>query len=333
MNQVQKDLRVLFILVVIIFIMILTSVFVGDYNLILNDFFNTSSTTFLILQKFRIPKILTALLSGGALGIMGCIMQTVFKNPLADPYILGVNSGASFGVVVWIMVGSFIPELPLWVQILGQSGFAAIGGILILFVLLVLLNYRSDLYSILIIGVVLGYLLSGLTGILVSLSHSDELRSFFLWSQGSFDRVYDEKLFFLICFVFLFSLVSIYLSRPLDALMFGIDYAKTLGINVLKIRNISLISVSLMVGVLTSLVGPIIFIGIVSPYIARMVVTSRKHIFLFPASFFIGALFALVPMIVVSCSGGMVLLNSVLSLFGAPVVLLMLYRYRKGNPQ
>jgi iron complex transport system permease protein len=292
-----------------------------------------NSTHSSIVLEFRLPRTLTAALAGAALAVSGLMMQTVFRNPLADPFVLGVNSGASLGVAIALLVlgpGGIVlaSQTPLsgslLVVVAATIGAGASLG------LILLLSSRVDVMSLLILGLMISYGVSSIVSILIYHSMADRLQVFFNWSFGSFGAVTLRQLG-LFCLVVLLGLVgSVLLVKRLDAFLLGERYAKTLGLNVGVSRLAILGCASLLAGVVTGFCGPIGFIGIAAPHICRYLFRTSEHWILLPGAILMGGLVGLVADILARAPGleATLPLNSVTALIGVPVIVAALLKQR-----
>ncbi len=286
-----------------------------------------------ILIDFRLPRILTALLAGAALGAAGLIMQTVFRNPLADPFVLGVNSGASLGVALVVLVAA--PAGGGLVAALGGSGQLAIvtaasmGAGATLFLVLAL-SRRVDVLSVLVIGLMISYAIGALVSLLMFFSMAERLQSFINWSFGDYGGTGWSQLQIFAPAVGGGLLAACLLAKPLDALLVGEEYAASIGTRVRPARFLLLAAASLLAGTVTGFCGPIGFLGVAAPHLARALLRSSRHAVLLPASLLTGALLSLLADLAARAPGlGFSLpLNALTALIGAPVIIAVLIRQR-----
>jgi len=283
-----------------------------------------------IVWLFRIPKMLTALLSGIALSICGLQMQTLFKNPLADPYILGISSGAGLGVAFFVM-GSSALGITIGSSLgmnIGMAASAWIGALVVTFIIISLSHKLKDNLSLLIFGVMLGFIGSALIGLLQYFSSASSLKNYVLWSMGSFAGMTTVQLIILAALVLIGLIISIYNIKDLNILLLGEQYAKSIGVNVQRTRNRILIVVALLAGGVTAFCGPIGFIGIAVPHIARMLFKNADHKVLIPASALIGAAIMLLADIIAGLPGtsSVIPINTVSALLGIPIILFIILK-------
>ena len=296
-----------------------------------NDSSKSSWAT--IILHFRLPKAITAMLVGSGLSIAGLLMQTLFKNPLAGPFVLGISSGASLGVAILIL-GAGIFGGVLTATSLSSWGLAiasSIGAALVLFAVLITANKVRNTMSILIIGLMFGTVTSAIISVFTFFSNADKIQQFVFWGFGSLGNLsWNEILvFFTIYLTGIINLIGI--IKPLNSLLIGENYAKSLGINIKKNRNIILLITSLLTGVITAFAGPIAFIGLAVPHITKLVFKTSDHKILLPAVAILGAIILLVCDIVAQLptSEFTLPINAVTSLIGAPIVIWLLVRKKK----
>ena len=296
-----------------------------------NDSSKSSWAT--IILHFRLPKAITAMLVGSGLSIAGLLMQTLFKNPLAGPFVLGISSGASLGVAILILgagiFGGVLTAISLssW----GLAIASSIGAALVLFAVLITANKVRNTMSILIIGLMFGTVTSAIISVFTFFSNADKIQQFVFWGFGSLGNLsWNEILvFFTIYLTGIINLIGI--IKPLNSLLIGENYAKSLGINIKKNRNIILLITSLLTGVITAFAGPIAFIGLAVPHITKLVFKTSDHKILLPAVAILGAIILLICDIIAQLptSEFTLPINAVTSLIGAPIVIWLLVRKKK----
>ena len=301
----------------------------GSVNISVKDLFTDSAGREIFLN-FRLPKAIVALLSGIALSVCGLQMQTLFRNPLADPYILGVSSGAGLGVAIYLMglsIAGYKMENTL-VQSLGTAGAALAGAIVVTAIILYISRRVKSNLALLIFGVMLGFIAGALVSLLQYASSAHALKAYVLWTMGSFAALTSLQLYILAGLVAVGLVLCILNIKNLNAILLGDEYATAVGLNVKKIRNRILISTTLLVGAVTAFCGPIGFIGIAVPHIARFIFKDADHKILVPAVVIIGGALALCAdtLAGVISSGGVVPINTMAALFGIPVILAIILR-------
>lgn len=275
----------------------------------------------IIIMESRLPGAITALLSGSALAISGLLLQTLFRNPLAGPSILGISDGANLGVA--------IAMLALGGQIGGLGGYMAIafsaliGAMLILSVIIFFSTKVRSNILLLIVGIMVGYLVSSSISILNYYSSADKVHKFVMWGMGDFSSVTMDKLPFFSIVLLLGLAASLMLSKPMNALLLGENYASNLGINIKMVRIAILICTGILVAIVTAFCGPVSFIGIAVPHIARLMLSSANHNHLIPTTILAGGVVALICnlLTVIPGSSTILPLNAITPIFGAPVIL------------
>ncbi|WP_372793518.1 FecCD family ABC transporter permease [Lutibacter sp.] len=286
-----------------------------------------------IILNYRLPKAITAMVVGSGLSISGLLMQTLFRNPLAGPFVLGISSGASLGVAILILGASFLGAnitayaFTNW----GLAIAASAGAFLVLSaVMLAAIKVRNTM-SILIIGLMFGSLTAAVISVLAYFSSANQLQQYLFWSFGSLGNLsWNEISALLVTFFIGISLV-IFIIKPLNSLLLGENYAKSMGVNVKRTRNLTLISTSLLTGVITAFSGPIAFIGLAVPHLTKLLFSTSNHKTLLPAVAISGAIIMLIcdSIAQLPSSEYTLPINAITSLFGAPIVIWLLVRKRK----
>jgi iron complex transport system permease protein len=284
-----------------------------------------------IIFQFRLPKAITAILVGSGLGVSGLLMQTLFRNPLAGPFVLGISSGASLGVAVTILAGM---SLGIGLSQLGIGGnwilvlSASLGAFTVLSVVILVSLKIRDSMSLLIIGLMFGSATGAIVSVLQFFSKAESIQAYLIWTFGSLGGLsWDElKLFIPVVLV---SLGWAYtLSKPLNALLLGDHYARSMGLNIRRTRLVIIVVTSLLAGTITAFCGPIAFIGIAIPHITRLIFNTANHRLLFPMVIICGAILMLFCDIIAQIPGQEYTLpiNAVTSVLGAPVVIWLVIR-------
>ncbi len=272
-----------------------------------------------ILLQLRLPKMLTAILAGASLSVAGLMMQTLFRNPLAGPYILGVSSGASLGVALVTMVSSGIGYRVSEIGMI--SGAAIVGSVLVmLLVMLIAKRIRSNV-TLLIVGMMVGNIAGALVNMIQNFANPDSLKLFIVWTLGSLSGVGWNELPTLAIGVVIALVVVLLLIKPLNGLLLGEDYARGLGINVERTRWMMVVASCLLAGSVTAFCGPIAFIGVAVPHIARGVLGTSNHRLTVPASALIGANILLVCDVLCNLGTYALPISTMSALFGAPIIL------------
>lgn len=293
----------------------------------------SDATNSFIIRELRMPKVVVAIFAGMALSASGLQMQTLFRNPLAGPYVLGINSGASLGVALFTLAAPMIGALSgTMLADIGLTGMAWIGSAAILLLVMLLSRKIRNINVILIIGMMLGSAISAIVGILQYMGTEESLKAFVVWTMGSLSTVTMEQLAILIPVVVVGLLLAIIVIKPLNILLLGESYARTLGLNVARSRTIIFLSTTLLAGTVTAFCGPIGFIGLAMPHLARMTFRTSDHRVLMPASMLWGALSMLLCCFVCDlvAYGGIATfpINAVSSLLGIPIIIIVIIRNR-----
>ncbi|MEH1843822.1 MAG: iron ABC transporter permease [Nostoc sp.] len=285
-----------------------------------------------IILKFRLPKALTATLAGAALGVSGLQMQTLFKNPLAGPFVLGISSGASLGVALVVLTTSVTtPTLLADLGIISDFGLviaASLGAASVLGMMLVVSRRVQDTMTLLILGLLFGYATSAIVSILLQFSSKERIQSYIMWTFGSFAGVTWRQLVVLIPVILLSLLAAVLQSKSLNALLLGESYARSLGLTVEKARFSIITIASILAGAITAFCGPIAFLGVAIPHLCRSLFTTSDHRILIPSVTIMGAILALFADLFSQLwVSQMVLpLNAITALIGTPVVTWVILR-------
>lgn len=274
----------------------------------------------MILHSIRLPKALTAIMAGSALSIAGLIMQTLFRNPLAGPYTLGVSSGASLGVAFLTMLSGISGVLVSGLSI-GLPLFACLGATLVLLLVLVVSRRVTNNVSLLIVGLMFGSIAGALVSLLQNFANPDALKLFIVWTLGSLSSVGWADMQLLVPILLIGTLFVLLALKPLNGLLLGEDYARGLGINVERTRLFIVLATGLLAGGVTAFCGPIAFIGVAVPHIARGILRSSNHRLTLPASALIGACLLLLCDVLCSLFVYPLPISTVSALFGAPVII------------
>lgn len=287
----------------------------------------------LIVRNFRLPKAVMALLAGAALSTVGLQMQTLFRNPLAGPYVLGVSSGASLGVSLMLM------GLPLLgistsnpvVQSLGVAGAAWVGSAVIMVVVMVVTSRIKNIMTVLILGMMFGSAATALVEIMQYLSPEGAVKSFVVWTMGSLGGVTLSQLWIVVPVILVGLVLSVLLIKPLNILLLGENYARTMGLNIKRTRFMVTLTTVLLAGTVTAFCGPVGFVGLAVPHVARMLFKEADHRVLVPATMLCGTTIMLLCDIASSVPSSDLTLpiNTVSALVGIPIVVVVIFRNRK----
>ena len=327
----QRSTTLFIILSLLLVILFMLDLLIGSVHIPLRDILgalfggDVDASTRLIVLDIRLIKAIVAILTGMALSVSGLQMQTLFRNPLAGPYVLGINSGASLGVALFILG---MPLLGIatnsTMSSIGTAGAAWLGSALILAFVASVSTRIKDIMVILILGMMISSGVSAVVQILQYLSNEEALKSFVIWTMGSLGDVTTHQLHLMLPAVLLGLVVSVAVIKPLNLLLLGEQYARTMGLNVRRSRYLIFLSTTLLAGTVTAFCGPIGFVGLAIPHIARMLFSNADHRILLPASALCGAVTLLICDIV---SKSLTLpINTITALLGIPIVIWVVIR-------
>ena len=285
-----------------------------------------------IVVNYRFPKALVAIFVGIALSISGLMMQTLFRNPMAESYVLGVSSGAGLGVAVLIFGSAFLPGFlsVVFTSVYGIAFASILGSLAVLFLILLVSSKVRSTITVLIVGLMFGSFVNAVVSILSFFGSGEQLKRFSLWSLGGLGNLPSTALYILGAFTFLGMLLALVRIKALDALLLGDNYAKTMGVNIKSTRNYIILLAALLTGVCTAFVGPIAFVGLAVPHMARIVFKTHIHRVLLLGSALLGASLMLLCDTLTQVGGDHFILpiNAITSLFGAPVVIWLILKNR-----
>ena len=331
------------ILITIIFIGILLfflNLFVGSVTIPFSDLFNvffgdeSNQTIKTIVLDYRLPQAVTAIFAGAALSVAGLLMQTLFRNPLADPSMLGISSGAGLGVAITILLtgvigNSALSTMGIWSN-LGVSLAAFIGATLVLMLILGFSSRVRNMTTLIIIGLMVSYLAGSLTDIMKFFSMKEDIHAFVIWGMGSFSAVGTSKLTFFSISIIIGLFASLFMTKNLNITLLGDLYAENLGLNV-KRNSLFIVLVSgYLTAIVTAFCGPIAFLGLAIPHLTRFIFRTSDHKVLVPATMLIGMVISLLCNLVARMPGfeGNLPINAVTAFIGAPVVIWVILRKR-----
>jgi len=328
------------VLTIVLLICFFTNISLGSVYIPVKDVFNSligsanaQETWQHIIQNYRLPKAITAILVGSGLGISGLLMQTLFRNPLAGPFVLGISSGASLGVALVILGSSVFGGVFVSVLISKWSIViaASLGSFLVLLAVLMVSIKVRDTMAILIIGLMFASITAAIVSVLSYFGSAQQLQQYIFWGFGSLGNLSWDELFIFFIIYSLGIIVSLTSVKSLNTLLLGENYAKSLGLNIKRSRLAIIISTSLLAGTITAFAGPIAFIGLAIPHLTRQVFNTSNHKILLPAVFLFGSIVMLIcdSIAQVPNSDYTLPINAITSLVGAPVVIWLLVRKRK----
>ncbi len=286
-----------------------------------------------IIWNYRIPKALTAILVGGGLSLCGLLMQTLFRNPLAGPFVLGISSGASLGAALLLMGFSFFSGFTslTFFNDISVAIAASAGSFLVLLVVLLVSTRIKDTMALLIIGLMFGSITSAIVSVLAYFTSAENLQRFIFWSFGSIGNLSTHQIALLAIIVGLGTILSTLSIKRLNAFLLGENYAQSLGISLKRSRLLIIIATGLLAGGITAFAGPIAFVGLAVPHLTRQIFDTMEHRILIPAVFLYGAILMLICDMIAQLpnSANVLPINAITSLVGAPVVIWLLVRKRK----
>ena len=288
-----------------------------------------------IIWKARLPQALTAIMAGAGLAVSGLQMQTVFRNPLAGPSVLGISNGAALGVAFVVLLSGSLGGVALsrlgYVGEAAMSVAAIVGALAVLMLIMWVAQKVKGNVTLLIIGVMIGYLANAIIGVLKFLSPEEDVKSFVVWGLGSFSRVSGNEMIVFVILMCILLPLAFLLVKPLNLLLLGDRYAANLGLNIKRSRMLVIISSGVLVAIVTAYCGPIMFIGLAVPHLARALFRTSDHRLLMPATALSGAALALLCNLIARMPGfeGALPVNSVTALVGAPVIAMVIFRRRK----
>lgn len=286
-----------------------------------------------IILQYRVPKAITAVLVGSGLSICGLLMQTLFRNPLAGPFVLGISSGASLGVAILVLgVSIFSGSIAgMAFSNLGLAFAASLGAFFVLGAVMIVAKKVKNTMSILIIGLMFGSFTAAIISVLAYFSSAENLQQYVFWTFGSLGNLGWDEIFILSIIYVLSISILLTIIKPLNSLLLGENYAVSLGVNLKKTRNITLLVTGLLTGVITAFSGPIAFIGLAVPHLTKLLIKTSNHRILLPSVAVAGAIVMLISDTIAQLPNSEYSLpiNAVTSLFGAPIVIWLLVRKRK----
>ncbi len=334
-RQNSKFVILLLVLVVAIF----ADLMAGSVWIPLSDFINTlfyghgDSANIYIIRELRLTKTIAALLVGMALPVAGLLLQSLFRNPLAGPFVLGISSGASLGVASFVLFGGATYLGTSFLLAGGLSLFSIIGSLVVLLAVLAVATKVKDTFSLLIVGLMFGSITAALVSVMQYFSTPELLQQFIVWTFGSLGGFSWIQIILLASFVVVAILYSLKLIKPLNALLINEEYAASLGVSVKTVRISVIVISSILAGVVTAFAGPIVFIGVAVPHLARNLFKTSDHRIILPAVLLLGALLMLVCDIISQWPGSAVVLpiNSVTAIFGAPIIIWIILQNKNSH--
>lgn len=340
MNKTHSNRVIFGIMLLMLLVMILVNISLGSVNIPIRSVLSSlitgqgdKETWNYIILNYRLPKAITAILVGSGLSVSGLLMQTLFRNPLAGPYVLGISSGASLGVALLILGSSILGGS--WL-VLGSSHVltsvaASLGSFLVLTAVMLVSRQLKNTMSILIVGLMFSSLSAALISVLAYFSSAESLQRYTFWGFGSLGNLTWAEL---VIFGLIYVLAMAFLLpviKSLNGLLLGENYAKSVGINMQRTKKLILLSTSLFTGVITAFAGPIAFIGLAAPHVTKLVLNTSDHRIVLPVAALVGAFIMLISDTIAQLPGSEYTLpiNAITTLFGAPIVIWLLVRKRR----
>jgi iron complex transport system permease protein len=327
-------------LIVGLFLVIIANISLGSVNIPLKQIIlallgddSVKESWQTIVLNYRLPKAITAIFVGSGLSISGLLMQTLFRNPLAGPFVLGISSGASLGVALLVMGASFLGGT---IAVLAHSSWglaiaSSTGAFFVLLAVLLAAFKVRNTMSILIIGLMFGSLTAAIISVLAYFSSASQLQQYLFWSFGNLGNLNWSEITVLIALSGIGFILVLFIIKPLNSLLIGENYAKSMGVNINRTRKITLVATSLLTGVITAFSGPIAFIGLAVPHLTKLIFNTSNHKILLPAVALFGAVIMLVcdSISQIPFTEFTLPINAITSLFGAPIVIWLLVRKHK----
>ncbi len=286
-----------------------------------------------IIQNYRAPKAITAALVGGGLSLCGLLMQTLFRNPLAGPFVLGISSGASLGAALLIMGGSLFASFSLtgFFSDIALAIASSLGSFVVLLVVLAMATRVKDTMALLIIGLMFGSISAAVVSVLSYFTDAEKLQQYIFWAFGSVGNLSWAQVLLLLLFIGVGTLISVGAIKPLNSLLLGENYAQSLGVPVKRIRFALIIATGIMAGAITAFSGPIAFVGLAVPHLTRQLFNTTEHKIQVPAVLILGAIILLFcdTIAQLPLSSYVLPLNAITTMVGAPMVIWLLVRRKK----
>jgi len=336
--KMKKYLILFLLLLFLIFILSMLDLFLGSVRIplkeslkVLTGHSSQEGWKYIILQM-RLPRLTTAVITGSGLALSGLMMQTLFRNPLAGPYVLGISSGAGLGVAIYVMSLDIIGITAFYgMYSFGQAFAAIIGASLVFILVLLVASHLRDPVSLLIVGIMFGSLAGAVVNILQYFSTPELVQKFVIWTMGSLSSTGWSQIGVMLCFVIPGMIISVFLIKPMNALLLGELNAEATGVRTVMVRYFIITATSLIAGALTAFNGPVAFIGLIVPHISRMLFNTTNHRILVPATMLTGVMLLLICDIISQVPGRSIMLpiNAITAMIGAPVIIWIILGKRK----
>ncbi len=336
----SRSTWLIIILVVLTIMLLVANLFVGSVAIPAKEVINIlaskeaeyASWQYIVLES-RLPQAITALLAGASLAVSGLLLQTTFNNPLAGPSILGIDTGASLGVAIIMLTGNLLFSMNGFFGFIATIAGAFAGAAAVLGIILFFSSFVRDNLMLLIIGIMVGYLTSSAISLLNFFASADQVHAYTMWGMGNLSGVSLRQLptYSITAITGLF--VAVFLIKPLNALLLGSRYAENLGVNIRLTRNLLLLATGLLTATTTAFCGPITFIGLSVPHIARLLLQSSNHNRLLPVTMLCGAVMLLLCNLICTLpeQGKIIPINAITPLLGAPVIIYVIVNQKRIN--
>jgi iron complex transport system permease protein len=338
-NGARKHTLIFLALATLCMALFVANIALGSVSIPVRDVFSSlmgsgasKQTWTYIIVNYRLPKAITAVATGMGLSVSGLLMQTLFRNPLAGPYVLGLSSGSSLGVAFVVMGAALLPAFSAdW--LLSSHGIvlaSCLGSLLVLLAVLAVAERMRDTMAILVVGLMFSGLSSAIVGVLTYFSSAEQLQKYTFWSLGNLGNLSWPSVVVLTVAVAVGLVLSLVSTKPLDALLLGENYARSLGVDIRRSRLVIILATSILAGGITAFAGPIAFIGMAVPHIAKLMLKTGSHFVLFWTTLLVGAAIMLCCDLLSHIPGTELVLpiNAVTSIIGAPIVIWLLVRKR-----
>ena len=340
-NRVALNILLLLLSIVLLFVL---NLLLGTVKIPVNEVVATllgsqevTEVNRNIIWSSRVPQALTAMVAGAGLAVSGLQMQTVFRNPLAGPSVLGISNGASLGVACVVLMSGSIGGVALsrlgYLGDVAMSLAAIIGSLAVMALILYVSQKVKGNVTLLIIGVMIGYLATAVIGVLKFFSAEEDIKAYVVWGLGSFSRVSGNQMVLFVILMAILLPLSMLLVKTMNLLLLGDGYARNLGLNIRRARMLVILCSGVLVAIVTAYCGPVMFIGLAVPHLCRAIFRSSDHRILMPGTLLAGASLALFCNLIARMPGfeGALPVNSVTALVGAPVIASVLFRRRKDE--
>ncbi len=332
--KLQRDIWIISGLILFILLLFCGNVLFGEVSIEGQDVLkilqglNVENSSWSYIIENRLNRSVVAIGGGGALAVAGLILQIFFRNPLAGPGVLGITSGASLGVALMILGGLGIST---FTGSLGIILAGLIGALSVLFLLLFISKFIHNAITLLVAGLMFGYFTSAIINVLFLWANETNTRAYVIWGLGSFEGLTNDDVLIFMGVIILTFLFCFTLIKPLNALVLGIDYAKSLGVNIKKTKATIILVTGVFAAIVTVYCGPISFIGIAVPQLIRVMIRSKNHGLIIPVTFLAGGGLALLADFTVRLTSNSLPLNTVTALIGAPIIITVIVKMNRQN--